>query len=187
MTGGLEQRLRTVSGVSGLRIDLGREGLEGIHVSLDEGTDEAAVLDEIRRILMAYGLRSRPGALVCGDKPPTLPDSVWMGKVAGRSTARLTYGDHVFEGFGTLDWTGAVDACASAIAQALGKPIPQGVIADRLGIGDIDVVVVVCKDGGPPSAGIAVVTRGVAQALVFAITQALFTYQQLAAVHISDR
>lgn len=54
---GLEQRLRDVEGVSDIVIELGDEGLDGIRVRMNEGTDESAVLEEIRRILVAYGLK----------------------------------------------------------------------------------------------------------------------------------
>ena len=54
---GLEQRLRDVEGVSDIVIELGEEGLDGIRVRMQEGTDESAVLEEIRRILVAYGLK----------------------------------------------------------------------------------------------------------------------------------
>jgi hypothetical protein len=54
---GLEQRLRDVEGVSDIVIELGDEGLDGIRVRMSEGTDESAVLEEIRRILVAYGLK----------------------------------------------------------------------------------------------------------------------------------
>lgn len=54
---GLEQRLRDVEGVSDIVIELGEEGLDGIRVRMHEGTDESAVLEEIRRILVAYGLK----------------------------------------------------------------------------------------------------------------------------------
>jgi hypothetical protein len=54
---GLEQRLRDVEGVSDIVIELGDEGLDGIRVRMREGTDESAVLEEIRRILVAYGLK----------------------------------------------------------------------------------------------------------------------------------
>jgi hypothetical protein len=54
---GLEQRLRDVAGVSDIVIELGDEGLDGIRVRMREGTDESAVLEEIRRILVAYGLK----------------------------------------------------------------------------------------------------------------------------------
>jgi hypothetical protein len=54
---GLEQRLRDVQGVSDIVIELSDDGLEGIRVRMHEGTDESAVLEEIRRILVAYGLK----------------------------------------------------------------------------------------------------------------------------------
>lgn len=54
---GLEQRLRDVEGVSDIVIELSEEGLEGIRVRMREGTDESAVLEQIRRILVAYGLK----------------------------------------------------------------------------------------------------------------------------------
>lgn len=54
---GLEQRLRDVEGVSDIVIELGDEGLDGIRVRMHEGTDESAVLEQIRRILVAYGLK----------------------------------------------------------------------------------------------------------------------------------
>jgi hypothetical protein len=56
---GLERRLRSVTGVADLTIELGESGLDGIRVRIDEGCDEAQVLEDIRRILVAYGLRSR--------------------------------------------------------------------------------------------------------------------------------
>jgi hypothetical protein len=54
---GLEQRLRDVEGVSDIVIELSEEGLEGIRVRMNEGTDESEILEEIRRILVAYGLK----------------------------------------------------------------------------------------------------------------------------------
>lgn len=65
---GLEDRLRGVSGVSDIVIELGDDGLEGIRVRMSDGTDEADVLEEIRRILVAYGLKgsTRSGRGVTG-------------------------------------------------------------------------------------------------------------------------
>lgn len=54
---GLEQRLRDVEGVADIVIELSDDGLDGIRVRMQEGTDESAVLEEIRRILVAYGLK----------------------------------------------------------------------------------------------------------------------------------
>ncbi len=67
---GLERRLRGVAGVADLTIELGETGLDGIRVRIDEGCDEAEVLEDIRRILVAYGLRSRKPD---GGRPAGLP------------------------------------------------------------------------------------------------------------------
>lgn len=59
---GLEDRLRTVEGVASIRVELAEEGIDAIQVEVVPGADEAGVLEEIRQVLVAYGLRSRrPG------------------------------------------------------------------------------------------------------------------------------
>ena len=59
---GLEDRLRTVEGVASIRVELGEAGVDAIKVEVQPDADEAGVLEEIRQVLVAYGLRSRrPG------------------------------------------------------------------------------------------------------------------------------
>lgn len=59
---GLEDRLRTVDGVASIQVELGDEGVDAIKVEVQPDADEAGVLEEIRQVLVAYGLRSRrPG------------------------------------------------------------------------------------------------------------------------------
>ncbi|HEX2154376.1 MAG TPA: hypothetical protein VHL52_10405 [Acidimicrobiia bacterium] len=55
---GLRSRLESISGVEGIELELGTDGLEGITVRLSEGADELDVLEEVRRLLVAYGTRS---------------------------------------------------------------------------------------------------------------------------------
>lgn len=55
---GLESRLQSIPGVESIELELGEDGLEGITVRLEEGADEMAVLDGVRRLLVAYGTRS---------------------------------------------------------------------------------------------------------------------------------
>ncbi len=55
---GLRSRLESLAGVESIELELGTEGLEGITVRLEEGADEMAVLDGVRRLLVAYGTRS---------------------------------------------------------------------------------------------------------------------------------
>jgi len=62
---GLRNRLQAVEGVESIELELGDEGLEGITVRLAEGADEVAVLEGIRRLLVAYGTKApREPALV---------------------------------------------------------------------------------------------------------------------------
>lgn len=55
---GLRSRLESLPGVESIELELGAEELEGITVRLEEGADEVAVLDGVRRLLVAYGTRS---------------------------------------------------------------------------------------------------------------------------------
>ncbi|CAN5803428.1 hypothetical protein BH23ACT5_BH23ACT5_11580 [soil metagenome] len=55
---GLESRLQAVDGVAGIELELGESGLEGITVRLSDGADEVAVLEGVRRLLVAYGTKT---------------------------------------------------------------------------------------------------------------------------------
>ncbi len=71
---GLEDRLRTVEGVASIRVELGEEGVDAIKVEVLPGADEAGVLEEIRQVLVAYGLRSRKPGWKLGSRrtPPAI-------------------------------------------------------------------------------------------------------------------
>lgn len=168
MNPGLETRLRTLPGVTGIRIDLGRDGLEGIHVSIDQNCDESEVLDDIRRILVAYGLRSAGLGLPISG----MPDSVWLGEVGGQTVARLRYGNRRFEGVGPLSWDGAAHACAVALANAEGRAIPDQVAAIRHRTDQVDLVVALVSLGEDMAAGVAISEHGLANALVSALHRA---------------
>ncbi len=188
MNSGLEQRLRTVPGVSGIRIDLGRDGLEGIHVSVDEGSDEAVILEDIRRILVAYGLRSRTETGWSASEQVALPTSVWLGEVSGRAAARLRYEHGIFEGYGELSWDGAVAACTEAIVQATGRPIPERVRAVREVVDDSQLVVCVLVSGQVKSASVSIADRqGLARALVRALSMALDDLHYQLSVEVGDQ
>ncbi len=169
MNPGLETRLRTVPGVTAIRIDLGRDGLEGIHVSIDDSSDEQEVLEDIRRILVAYGLRSG-----VPETPATgVPDSVWLGEIDGETVARLRFGGRRFEGRGEVSWEGAVGAIAEAMATAAGRATPQHVGAIRHQTPETDLVVAVVESEGVKAAGVSLVSDGLAMALVVALRKAM--------------
>lgn len=64
--------------MSDIVVELSDDGLEGIRVRMHEGTDESQILEEIRRILVAYGLkgstRKKPGATNTAVPPLELGD-----------------------------------------------------------------------------------------------------------------
>lgn len=140
---GLEDRLRKVQGVADITVELGEVGLESIRVRIDEGTDEAAVLDEIRRILVAYGLRSRktetsvskaadPGAL--GDVEAPLRPRITVGPRGDGLYVRLTEGERIVERMGERSPIGVAQAMVQAVAEwrSVGAPSRIAVALDEL-------------------------------------------------------
>lgn len=121
---GLEDRLRRVSGVADLTIELGEEGLESIRVRVDQGTDEASVLDEIRRILVAYGLRSRKpdrplvdGVRTVGHSEGPLRPRITVGPRGDGLYVRLVEGERVVERTGERSPIGVAQAMVQAVAE----------------------------------------------------------------------
>lgn len=122
---GLEDRLRKVRGVADITVELGEEGLESIRVRIDEGTDEATVLEEIRRILVAYGLRSRrtdrplldaSGVRTVGRSEGPLRPRITVGPRAEGLYVRLTEGERVIERTGERSPVGVAQAMVLAVA-----------------------------------------------------------------------
>jgi hypothetical protein len=91
---GLEDRLRTVDGVASIRVELGEEGVDAIKVEVVPGADEAGVLEEIRQILVAYGLRSRKPGWKLGSRrtPPAI-----VAEVADREQPRTQAAGDLFD------------------------------------------------------------------------------------------
>jgi hypothetical protein len=136
---GLEDRLRKVHGVADLTVELGEEGLESIRVRIEEGTDEASVLDQIRRILVAYGLRSRKpdrageSGLVGSAEGPTRP-RITVGPRGEGLYVRLTEGERIVESTGERSPIGVAQAMVKAVAEWRGSPSPWrlGLALDEL-------------------------------------------------------
>lgn len=131
---GLEDRLRRVQGIADLTVELGEGGLESIRVKIDEGTDEAAVLEEIRRILVAYGLRSRrndrplvdaTGARTVGEAEGPLRPRITVGPRGEGLYVRLTEGERVVERAGDRSPVGVAEAMIKAVAVWRGVGMPE--------------------------------------------------------------
>ena len=121
---GLEDRLRTVDGVASIRVELGDEGVDAIKVEVTPGADEAGVLEEIRQVLVAYGLRSRRPGWKLGSRrtSPAIVASVSGGPPTTGSSEQPTLvadQDRLTEPTAILDLTDAADGPSTgAPAQA---------------------------------------------------------------------
>lgn len=131
---GLEDRLRRVQGVADITVELGDAGLESIRVRINEGTDEASVLDEIRRILVAYGLRSRktdPMAIdgtsevKLGEDEAPLRPRITVGPRGDGLYVRLTEGTRIVERVGERSPIGVAQAMVQAVADWRGVDSPS--------------------------------------------------------------
>lgn len=140
---GLEDRLRKVRGIADITVELGEEGLESIRVRIDEGTDEAAVLDEIRRILVAYGLRSRrterpfsdaSAVRTVGQADGPLRPRITVGPKGDGLYVRLTEGERIVERTGERSPVGVAEAMVRAVAdwQAVATPERIALALDEL-------------------------------------------------------
>lgn len=146
---GLEERLRRVAGVADLTIELGEEGLESIRVRIDDGSDEAAVLEEIRRILVAYGLRSRrpdeprvpprEESEVTASPTPHRP-RITVGPRGDGLVVRLSDGDQEVERTGERSPLGVAEAMVKAVAAWHGAPAPERI---AIALDELDSTLVV--------------------------------------------
>lgn len=179
LVNGLAGRLRQVEGVKEVHLDVGEGGIDAIRVRLAPETDEAEVLDEIHRLLAAYGLRTRkvPVAVQRGARDP-LPAvetghlTVEAVPIEGELEVRLRGEGRAVIRRGSPTPEGAVGAMASAVAgwQGRDEPAVGGVSIRR--IGDHRVVTVVLEHRDQPRAGASIVDGALEKALHHAVVAA---------------
>lgn len=180
---GLERRLRQVEGVADLTIELGDAGLEGIRVKVHEGSDESEVLEDIRRILVAYGLRSRQK-----DEPSGIPDLGDDGSVNGSSSGvtaarvrptdqglvvEVESGTHSVTETGERSPIGAAEAMVRAVAKLNGTPVPRRI---ALALDELDgerVITLLGRRGENAAASAAVASPTLAEGLLRASVELL--------------
>ncbi len=191
---GLEDRLRKVAGVTDIVVELGAEGLAGIRVRLSEGAEESEVLEEIRRILVAYGLKATgrrnratqaiqplelgidmpsPGEVVPHGSDPvdtSAPPTATILPIDGKLIARLEHGDRRVEATAEATPLGATEAMVRATAEWRGTRVPDRIAVDRLDIDGADVVVLVARRGDLVVSASSVVAPDLAAALAEAAT-----------------
>lgn len=179
----LTARLQDIPGVAQVVVDLD-ENSGGIHVRLEPGADEDAVLEKMRSLLVAYGLRPRdnqpPSDEEQSDTAPTteairedesderLGVDVTITPVVGG--ARVEVATRKVRSFRVVKPTppGVAQGLADAWCQVVGR-IPFEI--SRVAIEDGELVVVV-KDGEGESVGRAPISDGRANALIHAVGRA---------------
>lgn len=183
----MEARLRRISGVADLALELGEQGLTGITVRVHPGVDEGEVLEEIRRVLVTYGLSSRRAAASVvpridpseerssmeGSQPPAEGQRVTVEPHEGGLRVLVERGGRRAEAVGEATPDGAAWAMGRVIAELWGLPSPSRCAARRVTVGDDPVVVVVTRLGERAAAGAALVSKSSEEALFEAVWSAL--------------
>ncbi len=185
---GLEDRLRRVPGVADLTLELGNKGVDGLRVRMSAGADEAAVLDEIRQLLVAYGLTSRREA--SGGRRRSLPrlDSEVASSAGESRLAVSPHGDGIevvltvdgrsFVAHGQRSPVGAATAMAEVVAQLLDRPTPQRVGIARDELEGLDIITVLVRSGDAAGVGAALVSPSLAVGLFRAARAAVVSAPQ---------
>lgn len=177
MTGTLASRLEQIPGVASVTIDLTDTG-GGINVRLSPDADEMAVMERLREILAAYGIRSADPKVNIGRsarrRPPKVRDfDVDVVITPLRTGARVEVFTKNVRSFRV------VAANPSAIAQGLSDAwcqvkgrIPVEIVS--VTIGDTGDLTIVASDGVHQTTGTANVSFGWEHALTQALGEALW-------------
>ena len=155
---GLEDRLRRVAGVADLTIELGDEGLESIRVRIDDGSEESVVLEEIRRILVAYGLRSRRPesnvleeaavTTVVGETDEPTRPRIIVGPRGSGLVVRLAASGREVERTGERSPIGVAEAMVRAVAEWEGQREPDRIALSMDELDGVPVVTILARRDG---------------------------------------
>ena len=177
MTGSLANRLEQIPGVESVTIDLTDTG-GGINVRLEPGADEVAVMEKLRMVLVAYGIRSADPKVNVGRQTrspqPERRFDVDVTITPLKSGARVEVSGKNVRSFRVVPASPAAIAqgLADAWCQVKGR-IPVEVIG--VSVSDDGDLTVVATDGSERSTGTANVSIGWEQAVVQAVGEALWS------------
>lgn len=171
---GLAARLQDIPGVESVAVDLTDSG-GGINIRLEPDVDEVEVMEKVRALLVAYGVRSpNEPKLRLGRQPRhvegPLPVDIQITPIKGG--ARVEVASKVIRSFRVVAPTplAIAQGLADAWCQVIGR-IPVEVLS--VGVeGDVWLTVVI-SDGANRSSGAADVTAGWQEALGRAMGRAL--------------
>jgi hypothetical protein len=171
MTSSLASRLGDIPGVASVAIDLEGFG-RGIDVRLEPGADEVAVMEKLRALLAAYGVRSEREEPV-GRRPAPRPETGVVVSIAPiKSGARIEVATRTVKSFRIVaaNPLSIAQGLADAWCQVIGR-IPVEIV--RVEVDEEGNLLVVGFDGDQETTGAANVEGGWVDALTVAVSQVL--------------
>jgi hypothetical protein len=171
----LASRLQDIPGVASVAVDLTETG-GGINVRLDPGADEAVVMERLRALLVAYGVKSpNPPKLRLGRPTKYLDDSplgVDVTITPIKAGARVEVAGTNVRSFRVVPANpeALAQGLSDAWCQVVGK-IPVEIVSVTLG--DEGELTVVASDGEHESSATTNVASGWEEALARAVGRAI--------------
>lgn len=173
MTSSLASRLGDIPGVASVVVDLEGFG-RGIDVRLEPGADEAAVMEKLRAVLAAYGVRRdrQPMMSVGRSKDPLAHLDVDVAITPIESGARIEVATASVKSFRIVAATplSVAQGLADAWCQVIGK-VPVEITT--VSIEDNRLLTVTASDGAHETRGEADITRSWMEALTVAVAGVL--------------
>lgn len=173
MTSSLASRLEDIPGVASVVVDLEGSG-RGIDVRLESGADEATVMERLRAVLAAYGVRrGREPAMSLGWVDEPLAESGVRVNITPVDTgARIEVATSSVRSFRIVSPTplSIAQGLADAWCQVIGR-VPVEIVA--VSVDDASRLVITASDGEHETKGAVDVSGGWMEALTGAVAEAL--------------
>ncbi len=175
MTPNLASRLQDIPGIASVAVDLTDSG-GGINIRLEAGADEAVVMERLRALLVAYGVRSpNPPKLRLGRQTKYLDDGplgVDVKITPIKAGARVQVATTKVRSFRVVPATpeAIAQGLSDAWCQVVGK-IPVEILGVTMG--DEGELTVVASDGAHETSATSNVSSGWEEALARAVGRAI--------------
>lgn len=173
MTSSLASRLGEIPGVASVVVDLDGFG-RGIDVRLEPGADEAVVMERLRALLAAYGVKRDREPRVTRERPhaPLADIGVQISITPINSGARIEVATNTVKSFRIVAATplAIAQGLSDAWCQVIGR-VPVEIVG--VSIDDEKRLTVTASDGEQEGTGSAEVTGGWIEAIAEAVGTAL--------------
>lgn len=179
MKSSLASRLGDIPGVASVVVDLDGFG-RGIDVRLEPGADETVVMEKLRALLAAYGVRKdrAPAMSVgrAGRKESLSARDVKVTITPMDNGARIEVATSTVKSFRVVAATplSLAQGLADAWCQVIGR-VPVEIVA--VAVDEQDRLVVTASDGDHEGSGVAPTENGWLEALTAAVSSALDDFE----------